>query len=198
MRVLVTGFPPFPGVSTNPSQTLIDALRIGLLQIDGVEIIPATVPVEYQGVEEVFDQLLVDVQPDVVLSFGVGRHSHSLRFESLAVNQDDASIPDNAGEIRTESRIIKTGPEQIATQFDLDTLFKLLSSQGIPAEISQNAGRYVCNHLLYYGSYYQDRSNHPYQFLFTHLPSMENGFVLERTITGLETIINWFRIQLLN
>ncbi|MDB4743614.1 hypothetical protein OAF98_03940, partial [Planctomicrobium sp.] len=127
-----------------------------------------------------------------------GRHQQSLRFESLAVNLDDARIPDNAGEIRTQAKIFENGPEQIVSQLDLEALVETLSSQGIPAEISQNAGRYVCNHLLYYGSYHQDRVNHPYQFLFTHLPSMENGFVLERTVNGLETMIDWFRLQILN
>lgn len=193
MKILVTGFPPFPGVSTNPSQILIDALMIGLIDIPGVELMPATVPVEYQGVEQVFDQLIEDLQPDCVLSFGVGRHHHSLRFESLAVNLDDASLPDNAGELRTETRIIPDGPDEIATQFDLDRLARTLSSHGVSAEISENAGRYVCNHLLYYGSYKQDRVEHPYQFLFTHIPSLENGFVLERTLNGLELMIEFIR-----
>jgi pyroglutamyl-peptidase len=193
MRVLITGFPPFQGQMINPTQQVVDCLRGEGLSIDGIEIFAELVPVEYRGVEEAFDALIYDIQPDIVLSFGVGRHETTLRLESVGVNLDDASIPDNADELRSKSLILPSGPEEISSPLNFVKLYEALSGSGIQAEISRNAGRYICNHLLYYASYRQGQVDSLFQFLFTHVPTEENGFDLEITLKGIEVVLNWFQ-----
>lgn len=193
MRVLITGFPPFQGQMFNPTQLVIDCLCEEGLSIDGIEIFAKLLPVEYSGVEKAFDALIYDIQPEIVLSFGVGRHETTLRLESVGVNLDDASIPDNTDELRSKSLILPSGPEEISSPLDIVKLYEALSGSGIPAEISRNAGRYICNHLLYYASYRQGQVDSPFHFLFAHVPTEENGFNLEITLKGIEVVVNWFQ-----
>lgn len=191
--MLVTGFPPFAGVPVNPSQMVVDAIQLGLLTIEGVDLRTELLPVEYAGVEQAFDQSLENFQPQTVVSFGVGRHSSTLRCERVAVNLDDAQIPDNAGEVRQAQQIIANGPETLTSLHDLEMLVSRLHDCSIPAEISENAGRFVCNHLAYYGSYRQRQIEKPFDFLFIHVPTFQNGFELEQTLEGIEVIIETFR-----
>lgn len=194
MRVLITGFPPFLGSPLNPTQQLIDAIRAGRLATSQEDEIHAELlPVEYQGVEQMFDQLRAKLKPELILSFGVGRHQATIRFESLGVNLDDALIQDNSGEQRSNMPILVRGPDQIDSPVDLGSLAESLARAGIPVEISQNAGRYVCNHLLYYASYQREESRQPYQFLFSHVPTEENGFLLDQTLHATALIVSWFR-----
>lgn len=192
MHFLLTGFPPFPGRPINPTQQLIEAIHDWPPHPNGRQLSTALLPVEYQGVEHVFDKLIRDLRPDVVLSFGVGRHEHTLRFESCGVNQDNASIPDNAGETRRETSIIPGGPDAIQCSADLPDLLETLRDAGIPVEISQNAGQYVCNHLLYYASYHEQQDESEYNFLFTHVPTVEGGFDLQATLQGIALMMNWY------
>ncbi len=191
MRVLITGFPPFPGCPINPTQQLVDAIRNDVIAVKGVELVSELVPVEYRGVEKIFDRLISEIQPSLVLSFGVGRHQSTLRLETLGVNLDDASIQDNAGELRQNKPIVADGPPEIANRLDLEFLARELLGDGVPTELSRNAGRYVCNHLLYYASYRQSQVEPAYDFLFTHVPTLENGFNLDLTLKGIEVMINW-------
>lgn len=192
MHFLLTGFPPFPGRPINPTQQLIEAIQEGRTDASDRHLSTALLPVEYQGVEYVFDKLIRDLRPDVVLSFGVGRHERTLRLESCGVNRDDASLPDNAGETRRETSIIPGGPDAIRCSADLPDLQETLRNAGIPVEISQDAGQYVCNHLLYYASYHEQQGESEYNFLFTHVPTVEGGFDLQATLQGIALMMNWY------
>lgn len=192
MRVLLTGFPPFPGRPENPSQRLVETFAGARATLPEIDIKSAILPVEYDGVEAAFDELVDQYRPQLILSFGVGRHTNTLRLESVGVNCDDATIPDNANVSRNGSPIIRNGPPELVSSLRLESLCEALSKQKIPNEISRNAGRYVCNHLLYYGSYQQVQAESPYHFLFTHLPTYENGFELETAASGVEVMLNWF------
>ncbi len=193
MRVLITGFPPFPGRPINPTQQLVDAINHGVLSMEAVELFAELVPVEYRTVEKDFDQLIAELAPNLVLSFGVGRHQNSLRLETLGVNLDHASIPDNAGELRENHVIVPGAPPELPNLADLGSLAQAIHLQGVPVELSENAGRYVCNHLLYYATIRQSQVTPRYDFLFTHVPTLENGFEMDLTLKGIEVMIKWYQ-----
>ena len=191
MRFLITGFPPFPGRPTNPTQSLIEHINQNF-SLGSHEVQAILLPVEYRAVESAFESAVAEFNPDVVLSFGVGRHRQTLRLEACGENLDDATIPDNAGDLRQSVPIVENGPQQLHSPLRIDHLAQRLHNAEVECEISQNAGRYVCNHLLYYASYQQQIQNQSFRFLFAHLPTEENGFDLKVAARGIETMIEWF------
>ena len=191
LRVLVTGFPPFPGRDVNPTQALLAELKSQSLP-QGVDLMAELLPCEYCGVETALDRCLASFQPDVILSFGVGRHRDVLRLESRGVNLDHASIPDNAGERREGIPIREHGASELRSRIPIDSLALYLSKSGVRVETSEDAGAYVCNHLIYHAETRAQELANPFHFVFTHLPAIEQGFDIHQALRGVELMIEWF------
>lgn len=195
LRILVTGFPPFPGRPVNPSQDLVQAVQSGALLLPGLTFHGALLPVEYARVEREIEELLDTVRPDIWLAYGVGGQAVPFRLESRGVNRDDSTTPDNSGEVRRGVAIESSGPGELRTQTDLECLRKLLSASGCPTEISLDAGTYVCNHVLYFAMSLLGRRAPPVEFMFTHLAPAEQGMNLEMSLLGLQITALWFQNQ---
>jgi len=193
MRILVTGFPPFPGRPENPTQALIEDLHRRGMAVPGATLIPVLLPVEYAGVERAYLAALERYQPDLVLAFGVGRQTVPVRLEVRGANTDEAAVPDNAGEIRQGTPIDPDGPPAVENPLDLNSLARKLKSRGIEAETSTDAGRYICNHLNYLGLSHAAQSRHPHQFLFTHIAPQELLPTGEFLLNVLRTMLEWFQ-----
>jgi len=192
MRILITGFPPFPNQPVNPTQLLVESVQHGHLSLSDHDISAVLLPCEYVGVETAFLDAVTSLNPDLVLSFGVGRQTPLFRLETTGVNWDEAQIPDNAGETRLGCPILEDGPPKLFHPWDLVRLGEHLAARGIYHQVSDDAGRYVCNHLNYYGLW-QSQKTSSFNFLFTHVSSVENGFVLESALGGVEFMIEWIQ-----
>lgn len=149
MRILLTAFNAFGDLPENPSQVLIE--RYASLQTppSGAELFWRILETSYAAAEQRIVQLISDVQPDVLLMFGVAQGSSSLRIETRAINRDHANIPDNSGELRIERVIDLQGAPSFSSTIPVDALLQLLRGTGIPAYLSHDAGTFVCNHTLY-------------------------------------------------
>jgi len=191
-RVLVTGFPPFPGRPVNPSQQIVEQIRSGAVAIPGVQLAAELLPVEYVGIETEFFRCLRDHDPDLWLAFGVGRGVCDFRLESVGRNLDNAEHPDNAGEVRLGVPILAGGPGELFSPHDLKSLQRLLTRQGFSAAVSQDAGRYLCNHLQYFALYHLPSFRKKCQFLFTHLAPDESGLPLQNLLLALQTMVDGF------
>lgn len=192
MKFLITGFPAFPGREINPSRQLVEAVQRGELAVAGIEFRGEVLPCEYHGVERAFDQLTEEFQPDAMLCFGVGRQTAHLRLETRGVNLDHCELPDNAGDLRLNTPILSDGPHELFTPLELSKLVEQIRLDGIDVELGQDAGTYVCNHLLYHGLWNSLWRRQPPLFLFTHVCSFEDGFDLTRTLQAVKTMANWF------
>jgi len=152
MRILLTGFPPFPGREINPTQQLVRAIQSSGVSVPpDIDLRADVVPCSYRGVESVFTELVESHRPDVVLAFGVGHSGSLLHLERQAYNLDDATVPDNDGELRSGAAISSDGPPILNSTVDVDRLCADLQQSRVDAIVSLDAGRYLCNHLLYYG-----------------------------------------------
>lgn len=189
MRVLITGFPPFPGRPVNPTQELVRAITQQKSLVTGCRLQTAELPVEYRAVEERFAEAVTTHDPDVVLAFGVGKPGPLFRLETQGVNWDECEVPDNAGELRCGQRIVDDGPEVLRSSLDLEPVHNSLLSQGHSVALSDNAGRYVCNHLLYFGLHYALVEQLRYRMTFVHVPQPEHGFELEAALRGLTCLL---------
>jgi pyroglutamyl-peptidase len=193
MKLLVTGFPPFPGRPENPSQRIVEAVQAGGVPVPDVECRGVLLPVEYQGVETAYLQRIGEFRPDVVLAFGVGRQESLLRLETRGVNRDEAAEPDNAGEVRSGTNIVLEGPEELHAPLDLVPLADAIRHAGIEIDVSRDAGTYICNHLLYFAWHHLAGRGAPRHFVFSHVCPMESGFELEQALVALRIMATWFR-----
>jgi pyroglutamyl-peptidase len=145
--VLVTGFEPFGGETLNPSWMAVQALhgrRIGGHRIVGMQL-----PTVFGQSLEVLREGLTSLRPDLVVCTGQAGGRMALSLERIAINVNDARIPDNAAAQPVDTPVIPGGPAAYFTTLPIKAMHKALIDEGINAEVSQTAGTFVCNHAFY-------------------------------------------------
>lgn len=145
MKILLTGFEPFGGEEVNPSWLSVEEVA---RKADFAVITPILLPVEYFSSVEKAVKAITIISPDVVLSVGQAGGRACVSFENTAVNISDSDTPDNSGKI-LHSVNCENGPEKLFSTLPLRDMVDAVNAKGLPAYISQNAGRFVCNHVFY-------------------------------------------------
>ncbi len=143
MKVLVTGFEPFGGDTENASGAAVQALR------PSADLVTALLPVEYGASGDLLLELAGDHRPDAVLCVGEAGLRTKVCVETVAHNLDDARIPDNAGAQPRATAINSLAPATLRTSVDAEAVRDAVASTGVPAELSTDAGRFVCNHIFF-------------------------------------------------
>ncbi len=146
-RILLTGFDPFGGESINPSWEAVRALhgkRIG-----GHLVVARQLPTEFAASLRLLKAAERDVRPAILLGVGQAGGRQQLSLERVAINVQDARIPDNAGAQPIDEPVIAGGPAAYFSTLPIKAMLAALHAAGLPAEISQSAGTYVCNHIAY-------------------------------------------------
>ena len=143
MTVLLTGFEPFGGAERNSSW---DAVQ----RVAGVPgLVTAVLPVEFGRASTVLDHLIAEHEPDLVIAVGLAEGRTAITPERVAINLEDARIPDNAGAQPLDSPIDAEGPAAHLTRLPVKKIVAALLAADIPAEVSLSAGSYVCNSVMY-------------------------------------------------
>ena len=145
MKVLMTGFEPFDGNSFNPSWEAVRALQAP----EGFEIRKLRLPVVYQKAPALLVEEMRGWVPDAVICVGLADGRSEITPERVAVNAMDEAIPDNEGVFPHGDPIDPDGPAAYMTRLPVHTITQRLREAGIPAKISNTAGVYVCNNLMY-------------------------------------------------
>jgi pyroglutamyl-peptidase len=149
MTILVTGFDRFGELPFNPTQALVEQLAREPPETNGVALSCRVLPTEFDAAARTIETLIRDVRPAVVLGFGVSIRRDNICLERFALNLDDAAIADNAGCIRRGVEIEPGAPAALKTNVDIAAVLGRLGEEGVPAEISNHAGTFVCNHVYY-------------------------------------------------
>ena len=146
MKLLITGFDPFGGESINPSWEAVKLLpeQVGAYTICKMEI-PTVFQVASQQVLEKARQL----QPDVILCVGQAGGRNAVTPERVAINLRDAKICDNAGTQPQEQPVVETGPAAYFSTVPCKKMVEAITTAGFPAAVSNTAGTFVCNDVLY-------------------------------------------------
>jgi pyroglutamyl-peptidase len=170
MRVLLTGFGPFPRAPFNPSAALVKALarrrRPALADIERSTHIFATI---YASVDRDLPRLLAQ-KPDVVLMFGLAASTQHLRIETRARNAVSALFPD-AGGRRPPRRVIARGkPPALRGGAPFARLVGAAREGALSARLSRDAGTYLCNYA-YWRALERARGGTPL-VQFIHVPSL--------------------------
>ena len=169
MKILVTGFDPFGGEKVNPA---LEAVKSLPSVIHGAEIRWVEIPTVFYQSAEVLEAEIVRHQPDVVLCIGQAGGRASLTPERVAINQDDARIPDNQGNQPIDTPIRLDGESAYFSTLPIKAMVQAIKEVGLPATVSNTAGTFVCNHLMYQTLYLADKKFPNMRAGFMHIPYM--------------------------
>lgn len=145
--VLVTGFTPFGGEKINSSYEAVKNLPD---DIGGAKIIKKEIPVTFKGSVEELEKLIAEYNPDIVINVGEAGGRSSVSVERVAINIDEARIPDNDGYQPHETKILSEGEVAYFSTLPINNMVKEMNKAGVPTSISNTAGTYVCNHIMYH------------------------------------------------
>ena len=146
MKVLLTAFEPFGGETINPA---LEAVRLVADRVGDAEVVKLTVPtVFYKSIETVTAAIATE-RPGAVLCIGQAGGRYGLTPERVAINVDDARIPDNEGNRPIDRPIFADGPAAYFSTLPIKAMVQSIRAMGLPAGVSDSAGTFVCNHLMY-------------------------------------------------
>lgn len=170
LRVLLTGFEPFDGANVNASEALVNAMAAE--RLPGVELHIAVLPVLFDAAANELLTLVDSVAPDVVLATGLAQGRNQLSFERVAINFEDAAIPDNAGQVRRGNAIAANGPTGYFATLPVERLVAAAQAVGTAAAVSLSAGSFVCNQVFYKALH--ELTETEVRVGFLHLPLLES------------------------
>lgn len=174
MKILVTGFDPFGGEKVNPA---LEAVKLLPSEIHGAEVRWAEIPTVFYKSSDVLEEEIVRYQPDVVLCIGQAGGRASLTPERVAINLDDARIPDNEGNQPIDIPIREDGRSAYFSTLPIKAMVQAIKKEGLPATVSNTAGTFVCNHLMYQTLYLADKRFPDMRAGFMHIPYMTEQVV---------------------
>jgi len=146
MRALVTGFEPFGGDPINPA---LEALRRLPARLGRVELATRVLPTEFGTALDALDDALATTLPELVLCVGLAGRRAALSLERVAINLEDARLPDNAGQQPIDRPIVPNAPAAYFATLPVKAAVAALRAAGLPAAVSNTAGTFVCNHVFY-------------------------------------------------
>jgi pyroglutamyl-peptidase len=145
--VLLTGFEPFGGETLNPSQEI--ARHWHGRVIGGHRVVGALLPCVFGAAITELKKQIRATKPVLVICVGQAGGRAEITPERVAINVDDARIPDNAGRQPVDRAIVRGGPAAYWSTLPIKAIVAALRQHGIPASVSQTAGTFVCNHVFY-------------------------------------------------
>ncbi|MFE6892401.1 pyroglutamyl-peptidase I [Streptomyces sp. NPDC057694] len=164
-RVLLTGFEPFGGESVNPSWQAAEL--VAAAPPEGIAVTAVQLPCVFGESLSALRAAVDEVRPELVVCLGQAGGRHGVTVERVAVNVDDARIPDNAGARPIDSAVVPGGPAAYFSTLPVKRCVAAMRSAGVPGAVSNTAGTFVCNHVAYGLAH----------LLATELPGVRGGFV---------------------
>lgn len=162
-KLLLTAFTPFDGERINPA---LEAVKLVKDKIGNLLIVKLEVPTVFGKSIDTVREAIEREKPDFVLSIGQAGGRAEITPERVAINLDDARIPDNEGNQPIDEPVFPDGENAYFSTLPVKAMVEAIRKEGLPSSLSNSAGTYVCNHLMYGILYYLDKR-----------PSMKAGFI---------------------
>lgn len=167
MKILVTGFDPFGGESINPAWEAVSRLP---KEIEGAEVVTVQIPTVFGDSAKRLFEAVEQQQPDAVVCVGQAGGRFGITPERVAINVDDARIADNKGQQPLDTVIQADGAPAYFTTLPVKAMVEAVKKAGLPASLSNTAGTFVCNHIMYQNLYYLAKNHPNTQGGFIHVP----------------------------
>jgi pyroglutamyl-peptidase len=196
-RVLLTGFEAFRddpgGQGLNPSALAAQALHGQ--QIAGHQVVAAVLPCVFSTSVKVLKAMVSEHKPSLVICLGQAGGRAGISLERVAVNLDDAPMPDNAGTVRLNTRIVPLGPTAYFSTLPIHAMLAALQRENLPCGLSSSAGHFVCNHVFYVLMHTLRKNKVPSGFV--HLPYLpEQAAASGAPSMGLAVMVQGIRTAL--
>ena len=188
-KLLITGFDPFDGATVNPSW---EAVKLLPDTVGDYELYKLQIPTVFGLAPKTVLEKAAQIQPDVIISVGQAGTRPAVTPERIGINVRDARITDNAGISPKDEPIVPGGPDGLFSTLPIKAMIAAIQEAGLPASVSNTAGTFVCNDVLYSLLHHYAGSN--VRCGFIHVPWLpEQGqpsLPLEDTAKALEIAIS--------
>jgi pyroglutamyl-peptidase len=181
--VLVTGFDPFGGEQLNPSWEI--CRQLAGTSIDGVRVEACKLPCEFRRAIETVAAATERHRPALVIGLGQAGGRAQMSVERVAINVDDARIADNSGRQPIDEPIAAGGPAAYFATVPVKAMIRAMREANVPAQVSNTAGTYVCNHVMYGLLHFLAASGNPARAGFIHVPYAEEQVLDKPAIAAL-------------
>jgi pyroglutamyl-peptidase len=168
MTILITGFGPFPGAPYNPTEPLVMELARRRSPA-GERRIAHIFRVSYAAVDRELPALIAREKPAVLIMFGLAWRTRHLRIETRARNALTQLVADVGGHLPVTAAIAAGAPATLPLRAPARRLLLAARSTGVPAALSHDAGRYLCNYLCWRAAE-ASRNGGPRLIAFVHVP----------------------------
>jgi pyroglutamyl-peptidase len=163
--VLLTGFDPFDGAARNPSWDAVRALRG--TRIAGRPVVVQRIPTAFARAGTVLSRAIARHRPVLVVCTGLAAGRGAVSLERVAINCIDARIPDNDGARPIDQPVVPGAPAAYFLPLPVKAMRQAILARGLPAEVSNSAGTFVCNALAF----------HLAHAIATRWPGLRGGFI---------------------
>jgi len=171
MKILITGFDPFGDYKVNPSAIVAEKVAKDVLAEDiNIDASYAILPVSFKRARELLEKLFNEYKPDIHIALGLRPGASFIAVERVAINIMDSRIPDNDGYQPIDEPIDPQGSLAYFSTLPIKAIVKRLRESGIPATISNSAGTYLCNYVMYLSLHNSARFGIPKRAGFIHIP----------------------------
>lgn len=167
MKILISGFDPFGGEKVNPAYEAVKLLPDTIMD---AEIVKLEIPTVFHKAAEVLEQKVQEVDPDVILCIGQAGGRYGVTPERVAINVDDARIPDNEQKQPIDVKIKEDGPAAYFSKLPIKAMVEKMREANVPSSVSNSAGTFVCNHIMYQILYMIDKNYPDKTGGFVHCP----------------------------
>lgn len=182
MKVIVTGFDPFGGESINPAY---EAVKLLPDEIAGAQVVKVEVPTVFRKSINTLDQAMEREQPDLVLCVGQAGGRFDLTIERVAINMDDARIEDNEGNQPIDEPIFAEGKPAYFSNLPIKAMVQNVRKNNLTASVSNTAGTFVCNHLMYGLLHMIDTKYEGVRGGFVHVPYIVEQVIDKRNMPSM-------------
>ena len=172
--ILITGFGPFPGAPFNPTEPLVMALARRRHPFANVRRVAHVFHVSYEAVDRELPALLAREKPQVLLMFGLAGRTKHVRIETRARNACSRRLPDAGGHVPVSATIAPEAPATRPLRNPGQRLVLAAQAAGVPAALSRDAGRYLCNYLCWRAAE-ASGAGAPRLTAFIHVPIVHRG-----------------------
>lgn len=192
MRVLLTGFEPFGGETVNPSGEAVK--RLDDKTIAGAEVVARILPVAWDDAGPLCQQAIAELDPEIVLMVGQAGGRTAISIERVAINVQNGK--DNKDVAREEAPIDPDGPAAYFGTLPVKKMAERISAAGIPAVVSNTAGTYLCNHIMYHTLHSAATKGQRVRGTFIHIPFLPEQVANKpgQPSMALETIVRALEI----
>ncbi|MCK5779920.1 MAG: pyroglutamyl-peptidase I [Psychrilyobacter sp.] len=179
MKLLITGFDPFGSETINPAW---EAVKLLPNNIDGIEVIKLEIPTVFgDSIVKVLEDAKTH-NPDIIICVGQAGGRPDISIERVAINLDDARIKDNNGNQPIDEKVFEDGENAYFSNLPIKAMVEEIRSSNILASVSNTAGTFVCNHIMYAVLYQIHKHKIAKKGGFIHVP-----FIPEQVISKVNT-----------